>query len=141
MELKTAKTMLRYAKQYIDLGQLRVAQTEEDWIYLNHEQVIGVALYTTDDEIKWNKWMIGYIKDTFDYDVALEHMEIFSLLHELGHHVNGDICTDEEYNMLVQELDDGNYYGYRQIPDEKVADTFAITFMKEHMDKLIELYK
>ena len=141
MELKTAKTMLRYAKQYIDLGQLRVAQTEEDWIYLNHEHVIGVALYKTDDEIKWNKWMIGYIKDTFDYDVALEHMEIFSLFHELGHHINGDICTDEEYNMLVHELDDGNYYGYRQIPDEKVADTFAITFMKEHMDKLIELYK
>ena len=141
MELKTAKTMLRYAKQYIDLGQLRVAQTEEDWIYLNHEHVIGVALYKTDDEIKWNKWMIGYIKDTFDYDVALEHMEIFSLFHELGHYINGDICTDEEYNMLVQELDDGNYYGYRQIPDEKVADTFAITFMKEHMDKLIELYK
>lgn len=141
MELKTAKTMLKYAKQYIDLGQLKVAQTKEDWIYLNHEHVIGVALYETNDEIEWNKWMISYIKDTFDYDVALEHMEIFSLFHELGHHVSGDICTDEEYHMLVQELDPNDSYGYRQIPDEKAADTFAITFMKEHMDKLIELYK
>jgi hypothetical protein len=141
MKLQTAKTILRYAKQYMDLGQLRVAQTKEDWVYLNHEQVIGVALEESADEIKWNKWMIGYIKETFDYDVALEHMEIFSLLHELGHHVNGDICTDEEYRMLVQELDDDDSYGYRQIPDEKMADTFAINFMKEHMDKLIELYK
>ena len=106
MKLQTAKNILRYAKQYIDLGQLRVAQTDEDWVYLNHEHVIGVALNETPDEIEWNKWMIGYIKDTFDYDVALEHMEIFSLLHELGHHVNGDICTDEEYSLLVQELDD-----------------------------------
>jgi hypothetical protein len=141
MKLQTAKTILRYAKQYMDLGQLRVAQTKEDWVYLNHEQVIGVALEESADEIKWNKWMIGYIKETFDYDVALEHMEIFSLLHELGHHINGDICTDEEYRMLVQELDDDDSYGYRQIPDEKAADTFAIDFMKEHMDKLIELYK
>ena len=141
MELKTAKTILRYAKQYIDLGQLRVAQTEEDWIYLNHEHVIGVALYKTDDEIKWNKWMIGYIKDTFDYDMALEHMEIFSLLHELGHHVNGWICTDEEYAMLVQEIDDDDNYGYRQIPDEKAADEFAIEFLKEHMTNLLELNK
>lgn len=141
MKLETAKTILRYAKQHIDLGQLRVIQTKEDWIYLTHEHVIGVALYEADDEIIWNKWMIGYVKDTFDYDIALEHMEIFSLLHELGHHVNGNICTDEEYNMLVQELDDDDCYEYRQIPDEKAADAFAIDFMKEHMDKLIELYK
>ena len=140
MKLQTAKNILRYAKQYIDLGQLRVAQTDEDWVYLNHEHIIGVALNKTPDEIEWNKWMIGYIKDTFDYDVALEHMEIFSLLHELGHHVNGDICTDEEYSLLVQELDDDRY-GYRQIPDEKLADTFAIDFMKEHMDNLLELNK
>ena len=139
MKLQTAKTILRYAKQYMDLGQLRVAQTKEDWVYLNHEQVIGVALEASADEIKWNKWMIGYIKDTFDYDVALEHMEIFSLLHELGHHVNGDICTDEEYHMLVQELDDDDSYGYRQIPDEKAADEFAIDFMKEHMDNILNL--
>ena len=139
MKLETAKTILRYAKQHIDLGQLRVIQTKEDWIYLNHEHIIGVALYEADDEIEWNKWMIGYVKDTFDYDIALEHMEIFSLLHELGHHVNGDICTDEEYNMLVQEIDDDDNYGYRQIPDEKAADEFAIDFMKEHIDNILNL--
>ncbi len=139
MELSTAKTILRYAKKHIDLGQLRVAQTKEDWVYLNHEHVIGVALEESADEIKWNKWMIGYIKETFDYDIALEHMKIFSLLHELGHHVNGDICTDEEYHMLVQELDSNDSYGYRQIPDEKAADTFAIEFMREHLANLLEL--
>lgn len=139
MELRTAKTMLRYAKQYIDLGQLRVAQTKEDWVYLPHEHVIGVALEETADEIKWNKWMIGYIKDTFDFDIALEHMEIFSLFHELGHHVVGNICTDEEYYMLVQEIDDNDSYGYRQIPDEKAADEFAINFLREHLADLLEL--
>ena len=139
MELTTAKTMLRYAKQYIDLGQLRVAQTKEDWVYLNHEHVIGVALYESKDEIEWNKWMISYIKNTFDYDIALEHMEIFSLFHELGHHMCGDICTDEEYHMLLQEIEEGDNYSYRQIPDEKAADTFAINFLREHLTNLIEL--
>ena len=51
MKLQTAKTILRYAKQYIDLGQLRVAQTKEDWVYLNHEKnstLIGSSSYCRD---------------------------------------------------------------------------------------------
>lgn len=138
MKLQTAKTILRYAREYMDLGQLRVAQTKEDWVYLNHEQVIGVALEETPDERKWNEWMTLYIEETFDYVVDLDHMEIFSLLHELGHHIVGDICSDEEYYMLTQDAQ-GDEYAYRQIPDEKAADTFAIDFMKEHLDKLVEL--
>jgi hypothetical protein len=139
MKLQTAKAILRYAREYIDLGQLRVAQTKEDWVYLNHEQVIGVALEETPDERKWNEWMTLYIEETFDYVVDLDNMEIFSLLHELGHHIVGDICSDEEYYMLTQDAK-GDEYAYRQIPDEKAADTFAIDFMKEHLDKLVELY-
>lgn len=141
MKLQTAKTMLSYAKQYMDLGQLKVVQTDEDWIYVPNYNAIGVAENTTEDEMIWQEWMIGYIKETFDYDIALEHMEIFSLFHELGHHIIGDICTNEEYSMLVQELDDDDAYGYRQIPDEKAADTFAIDFLKEHMTNLLELNK
>ncbi len=139
MELTTAKTMLRYAKQYVDLGQLRVSQTREDWIYVPDCKAIGVALNETAEEKKWNQWMIGYIKDTFDYDIAPEHMEIFSLFHELGHHIVGNLCTDEEYYMLVQSLEEGDSYGYRQIPDEKAADEFAINFLREHMDNLLNL--
>jgi hypothetical protein len=141
MKLQTAKTMLQYAKQYMDLGQLRVVQTDEDWVYIPSHKAIGVAEYTPQDEIEWEEWMIGYIKDTFDYDITLDQMEIFSLFHELGHHMNGWICTNEEYNMLVQEIDDDDNYGYRQIPDEKAADEFAINFLREHMDNLLELNK
>jgi hypothetical protein len=43
--------------------------------------------------------------------------------------------------MLVQEIDDDDNYGYRQIPDEKAADEFAINFLREHMDNLLELNK
>lgn len=138
MKLQTAKVILRYAREYVDLGQLRVAQTKEDWVYLNHEQVIGVALEEAPDERKWNEWMTLYIEETFDYVVDLDHMEIFSLLHELGHHIVGEICSDEEYYMLTQDAH-GDDYAYRQIPDEKAADTFAIDFMKEHLDKLVKL--
>jgi hypothetical protein len=71
MKLQTAKTMLQYAKQYMDLGQLRVVQTDEDWVYIPSHKAIGVAEYTPQDEIEWEEWMIGYIKDTFDYDAAI----------------------------------------------------------------------
>jgi hypothetical protein len=139
MKLETAKTILRYAKKHIDLGQLRIAQTEEDWVYLPKEQVIGVALEITQDELKWNKWMVGYIEETFHYTVALENMEIFSLLHELGHHIKGNICSDEEYYMLTQQIEPGDNYSYRQIPDEKIADTFAIEFMQEHLNNILSI--
>ena len=141
MNLSTAKTMLRYAKQYVDLGQLRVAQTKEDWIYLTNEQVIGVALYETEDEKDWNRWMSNYIEEEFNFDIEPEHMEIFSLFHELGHHIVGNICTDEEYYMLYQQIGPNDDYEYRQIPDEREADKWAINFLKEHMNDLLELYK
>ena len=141
MNLSTAKTMLRYAKQYVDLGQLRVVQTKEDWIYLINEQAIGVALYETEDEKDWNRWMSNYIEEEFNFDIAPEHMEIFSLFHELGHHIVGNICTDEEYYMLYQQIGPNDDYAYRQIPDEREADKWAISFLKEHMNDLLELYK
>ena len=140
MKLQTAKTMLQYAKQYMDLGQLRAVQTDEDWVYIPSQHAIGVALNGAPDEIEWSEWMMGYIKDTFDYDITLDQMEIFNLFHELGHHMNGRICTNEEYNMLVQEIDDDDNYGYRQIPDEKAADEFSIRFLREHMDELLKIY-
>ena len=139
MKLSTAKTMLRYAKQYVDLGQLRVAQTKEDWIYLTNEHVIGVALYETEDEKDWNRWMSNYIEEEFNFDIDPEYMEIFSLFHELGHHIVGSICTDEEYYMLYQQIGPNDDYEYRQIPDEREADKWAINFLKEHMTNLIEL--
>lgn len=139
MKLQTAKAILRYAKQYMDLGDLRIAQTDEDWVYLTNEHVIGVALNETPDEKKWNDWMRYYIRFTFDYIVEEDQMEIFSLLHELGHHMIGEICTNEEYYYLTQEIEEGDYYAYRQIPDEKAADEFAINFMKEHLNNIIVL--
>lgn len=139
MKLSTAKTILRHCKQYLDLGQLRVAQTKEDWIYLNHEHVIGVALEESAEERVWNEWMIQYVKDTFNYQLTIEQMDIFSLFHELGHHMVGDICTNEEYYMLTQEIEEGDYYSYRQIPDEYAADEFAISFLKEHMEEIENL--
>ena len=66
-------------------------------------------------------------------------MEIFSLFHELGHHIVGELCTSEEYYMLLQDIADDDNYGYRQIPDEKAADEFAINFLREHMDNLLNL--
>lgn len=138
MKLSTAKTILKYAKQYMDLGDLRVAQTKKDWFYLNHEHVIGVALEISADERKWDEWMTLYIEEEFNYIVDIDHMEIFSLLHELGHHINGDICSDEEYYMLARQAEDDSY-AYRQIPDEKEADTFAINFMKEHLNNILAL--
>jgi hypothetical protein len=66
-------------------------------------------------------------------------MEIFKLLHEVGHHVNGPICTQGEYYYLTLQAKDN--YEYRSIPDEKEADLFAINFMKEHLENLLDLIK
>ncbi len=137
MKLITAKMLLRYAKQYMDLTGLRIVQ-DDSWYYMTDYKAIAVMKEADDEEREFNKQFVEYIKDKFDFDLPLKYISIFSLFHELGHFVNGWICEPEEYHLLVDEAED--FYEYRAIPDEREADLFAYQFISEHYDKLIEIY-
>lgn len=139
MKLSTAKTILRYAKQYVNLTGVRVAQVKTGFYYFPAERGIGVGLEKDHDDELWEEFMIDYLKDEFEFEIKKEHMEIFSLMHEVGHHVVGNVCTPEEYYMLYNQIEEDDFYGYREIPDEYQADKFAVKFLCEHLDAILAL--
>jgi Zn-dependent peptidase ImmA (M78 family) len=139
MKIETARTILGYVKQYEDLSDAKLKASHFDWKYQTNEKRIIFAVEYTDKQKKFDKWVIEYLKETYDANIKYEHMEIFKLLHEVGHHVNGSICTQGEYYYLTLQAKDN--YEYRSIPDEKEADLFAINFMKEHLENLLDLIK
>ena len=139
MQIETARTILGYVKQHEDLSGARLRASRYDWMYMTTEQCIVIAVEYTEEEKEFNKWLVQYLNKTYDCNFKYEHMEIFSLLHEVGHHVMGSICTDEEYYMLYSQIGPNDNYEYRQIPDEKLADSFAVGFMEEHLGNILEL--
>lgn len=139
MRIEIAKAILGYTKQYVDLSEAKLRASRYDWMYQTNEKRIIFAIEYTEQNKESDKWIIQYLKQTYDIELKYEHMEIFRLLHEVGHHVNGQICTEEEYYYLSEQVT--NRYEYRQIPDEKAADLFAVNFIKKHMNNILNLIK
>jgi Zn-dependent peptidase ImmA (M78 family) len=141
MKLQTAKSILAYSKRYLDLSGLRIAYGT-DWFYSTTEKAISIQREDhrdEDQEIWWDRFMFTYLKEEFNYEMkqTIECTELFSLFHEVGHFLIGCICTPYEYHIRMQDADTDEEY--RKIPDEYEADKFAVEFLKEHMDELLEL--
>ena len=87
--------------------------------------------------------MYKYLKEEYNLDANIlmydNFLEIFALLHELGHIYYID--TDESINSeeLYQEYKEKTYKTYeeayreyRQLPNEKLADEFAVNIIKRN---------
>ena len=138
MKIDTAKAILGYVKQHVDLSQLKLKASRYEWCYMTNDKRIVFAIEYPEQYKQSDIWISDYIYDVYGYRVEYEYMEIFRILHEVGHHINGPICTQEEYYYLHQESRE-NKYIYRQIPDEKAADLFAIEFMQEHLNNILNI--
>jgi hypothetical protein len=138
MRIETARTILGYVKQYVDLSTLKLKASMYDWYYSVDEQRVVFAVEYPEQYKQSDIWISDYIYDVYGYRVEYEYMEIFRILHEVGHHISGPICTQEEYYYLRQEAGTDRYV-YRQIPDEKAADLFAVEFMQEHLNNILSI--
>ena len=94
-------------------------------------------------DARHNKFMYKYLKKEYNLDADIlmynDFLEIFALLHELGHIYYID--TDESINSeeLYQEYKEKTYKTYeeayreyRQLPNEKLADEFAVNIIKRN---------
>jgi hypothetical protein len=93
------------------------------------------------DEL-WEDFMTDYLKEEFDLKLNREQMDMFSLLHEIGHQQTIKQFSDKELNhhfLAVEELDDEDFYSYRKLIIEYEADKWAVDFIKEHKTELLEL--
>lgn len=133
-----AVDIMSYTKKHVDLSDLKLRQSKYNWEYICDHKIVFFASEYTKEEQKFNKWFCKYILKNYKINIPYEHMEIISLLHEVGHHIVGDICTEEEYNYLCDACE--TQEDYRKIPDEREADLFAVNFYNKHRDKINEIY-
>lgn len=89
---------------------------------------------------------ISFVKDRFDYDIGRYNF-IISILHEIGHAKNNDdivgdvanFCLNEKEKIAkeINETDDREQiklinYKYFSLPDEIMATSWAVDYMKKH---------
>lgn len=90
---------------------------------------------------KFIKLFIKYLKDEFDLHIDKSKIEVFAFLHEVGHCYHKyirDYRTLDKQSMMdiirynetfYQNTKSENFYKYRNMNYEYLADTFAIDMM------------
>ena len=101
------------------------------------------AIYITDEkdelDIAWDVFMLEYLKDEFDLDLRGRGdnvMEMFSLLHEIGHFKTMWMFDYDEYERESDKLDDDDFMSYRRLYGEYLADDWAVTFIRKYPEIL-----
>lgn len=134
--------MYKYVRNIIpELKKVRLAISdgfgfnfEENYIAVSEEKDFM-------DEL-WEDFMTDYLKEEFDLKLNRDEIDMFSLLHEIGHQQTISQFSQRELNhhfLAVDELDEEEFYEYRKLTVEYVADKWAVDFIKEHKTELLEL--
>ena len=97
---------------------------------------------------------INFVEQRFDYKI--EHPFIFSMLHELGHHLNNEEIEGEIYEFCMREKDrietaiqtafdedtltilEEQYFN---LPDEIMATAWAVDYAKRHPKKIKKMWR
>jgi hypothetical protein len=143
MKKDYALAISRLVKKYYteEMQGLQLAMCNYGLAYSYEYKAILVPKSKDEDDYKWEDWMYSFLRDQYDLYIKTEkEMDIFSLLHEIGHHMNRKTFDSMTYKKLVDEIDEEDYMTYRELPDEQLADEWAVSFIKEHYDELIEIY-
>ncbi len=127
------------------------AEFSDEFFYRFADATVGYTLTVdSDSDILWAQ----YVKDTFKYTIT--DLVVFSLLHELGHHCTKDKFTPKEYCAERQkvetiekslkysttaESDKRFYLKYFDLPMEKAATKWAVTYARKNKTQLFYFSK
>ena len=126
-----------FVEQYEELNtKIEVANL------FGYDDTDGV-IYITDEkdelDVAWDVFMLEYLKNEFDLDLRGKGeyvMELYSLLHEIGHSKTIEWFDYDEYEKEADKLPDEDFLAYRQLYGEYIADDWAVTFIKNHPEIL-----
>jgi len=111
-----------------------------------------ITFKLTEDTLE-DRWFTEFVKERFNYNV--KYPFIFSLLHEVGHHMTDDDLDDMTYDFCEGEkayIDaemqtatdirkckdlEWKYFG---LPDEILATTWAVEYMQSHPIKVEKMW-
>ena len=126
------------------------AECSTEYAYYRNSERISFKL--TEDTLE-DRWFMEFVKERFGYNV--KYPFIFSLLHEVGHHMTDDDLDDMTYDFCEGEkayIDsemqtatdiktckalEWKYFG---LPDEILATTWAVDYMKSHPVKIERMW-
>ena len=125
------------------------AECSNEYAYYRNSERITFKL--TEDTLE-DRWFMEFVKERFNFDV--KYPFIFSLLHEVGHHMTDDDLDDITYHFCESEkmfIDEEmqtadmrkskdlewKYFG---LPDEILATTWAVDYMKSHPRKVERMW-
>lgn len=126
------------------------AECSTEYAYYRNSERISFKL--TEDTLE-DRWFMEFVKERFGYNV--KYPFIFSLLHEVGHHMTDDDLDDMTYDFCEGEkayIDEEmqtatdiktckalewKYFG---LPDEILATTWAVDYMKSHPRKVERMW-
>lgn len=107
----------------------------------------------TEDTLE-DMWFTQFVEEKFGYKVTLPF--IFSLLHEVGHHMTDkeiddmtDLYCEDEKTLIDKEMENAKNlkkcreleWRYFNLPDEIKATTWAVEYMKTHTAEIEEMWE
>ena len=142
-KLKGRKTLNKVITQALEPFGITSAKLSDEYCYYFEEESIDYTL-----EIKENDYFFNdFVEEYFGYKIT--NIFIFSLLHEIGHHLNNDCIEGSLYEYCQREKErldesivntDEEYrqknYEYFLLPDEMLATSWAVDYAKSHPKQL-----
>ena len=115
----------------------------ETFRYYDREKTVRYTAYTYPED----EALIDYLHDTYNIDVQCYYF-IFSLLHEVGHHMTFGKFSEEDRNfdsfcrnILIPNMatKEDRQLAYFNLPMEQAATKWALWYILEHFDECWEL--
>lgn len=149
-ELKGVKKLDRVITKFTEKFGC-TAEMGAEFCYWKGEDLINYSLLIG---LSSDKLWSEYVLKNFNYKI--ENIFMFSLLHEIGHHLTMDNFTKKQRNLenksvekiekkLEEEVSEISYRNlnmeYFDLPMERVATKWAVQFSKKHRKYLKKVYK
>lgn len=128
------KNISKFARKF---GVKRAYCTKE-FAYYDEAQIMTFTFTRYDDDIDF----INHIEQTYEIEDFEPWYFIFSVLHEIGHHMTLNQMTEEEYqsDLLIRQLITNNE-AYFNLKAEQLANDWAINYLSEHFEDCWKLQR
>ena len=131
-------TLERNITKFVRKFGIKRAYCTQEFAYYDNFEVITFTFTRYEDDID----LINYIEKTYEVEDLEPWYFIYSILHEIGHHMTLNKLTKEEYeeeNLFRQIITDNE--AYFNLKAEKLANDWAINYLSEHFEDCWKLQR
>lgn len=131
-------TLERNITKFVRKFGVKRAYCTQEFAYYDNFEVITFTFTRYEDDID----LINYIEKTYEVEDLEPWYFIYSILHEIGHHMTLNQLTEEEYeeeNIYRQLITDNE--AYFNLKAERLANDWAINYLSEHFEDCWKLQR